>query len=65
MHALEWNGTAARVVSRDERSLLPGRALIRMTRAGICNTDLEIAKGYMSFGGARPRSSKRAPWRAR
>ena len=51
MHALLWDGTAARVISRDEPSLSPGRALVRMTRAGICNTDLEIAKGYMSFRG--------------
>jgi threonine dehydrogenase-like Zn-dependent dehydrogenase len=26
-------------------------ALIRVTRAGICNTDLEIVKGYMGFTG--------------
>ena len=51
MQALLWNGTTARVVSRDEPPLAPGRALVRMTRAGICNTDLEIAKGYMSFRG--------------
>ena len=29
----------------------PGEALIRVTMAGICNTDLEIAKGYMGFSG--------------
>lgn len=29
----------------------PGEALIRVTRAGICNTDLEIIKGYMGFHG--------------
>jgi threonine dehydrogenase-like Zn-dependent dehydrogenase len=28
-----------------------GEALIRVTRAGICNTDLEIVKGYFSFRG--------------
>ena len=26
-------------------------ALIRVTCAGICNTDLEIVKGYMNFRG--------------
>jgi threonine dehydrogenase-like Zn-dependent dehydrogenase len=26
-------------------------ALIRVTYAGICNTDLEIIKGYMGFKG--------------
>ncbi|MBW7957916.1 MAG: alcohol dehydrogenase catalytic domain-containing protein [Deltaproteobacteria bacterium] len=29
----------------------PGEALIRVTLAGICRTDLEIAKGYMGFSG--------------
>lgn len=28
-----------------------GEALIRVSMAGICNTDLEIAKGYMGFRG--------------
>ncbi len=28
-----------------------GEALIRVTTAGLCNTDLEIAKGYMGFTG--------------
>ena len=26
-------------------------ALIKILRAGICNTDLEICMGYMGFGG--------------
>ncbi len=30
---------------------LKGEALIRITHAGICNTDLEITKGYMGFQG--------------
>jgi len=29
----------------------PGEALIRVTLAGVCATDLEIAKGYMGFKG--------------
>ena len=29
----------------------PGEALIRTDMAGICNTDLEIVRGYASFGG--------------
>lgn len=28
-----------------------GEVLIRVTLAGICNTDLELARGYMSFSG--------------
>lgn len=29
----------------------PGEALIRVVKAGICNTDLELVKGYMAFKG--------------
>ena len=29
----------------------PGEALIRVAMAGVCNTDLEIARGYMGFSG--------------
>ncbi len=29
----------------------PGEALVRVTAAGICSTDLEILRGYMSFRG--------------
>ena len=29
----------------------PSEALIRVSLAGICNTDLEVAKGYMGFQG--------------
>ncbi len=29
----------------------PGEAIIRVTRAGVCNTDLELIKGYMGFRG--------------
>jgi len=32
-------------------SLVDGEALIRVTHAGICNTDLEIVRGYMAFQG--------------
>ncbi len=28
-----------------------GEALVRVLRAGVCNTDLELVKGYMSFKG--------------
>lgn len=29
----------------------PGEAVIRVLQAGVCNTDLEIVKGYMNFTG--------------
>src|SRR5947208_14842161 len=32
-------------------ALVEGEALIRVLQAGICNTDLEITRGYMGFQG--------------
>jgi alcohol dehydrogenase len=32
-------------------TLAPGEAIVRVTHAGICNTDLELLKGYMGFHG--------------
>src|SRR5512136_2096864 len=29
----------------------PGEALVRVRLAGICNTDLELVRGYLSFSG--------------
>ncbi len=29
-----------------------GEALVRVRMAGICNTDLELARGYMGFRGS-------------
>jgi alcohol dehydrogenase len=34
-----------------EPEIKPGEALIRVNRAGICNTDLEITRGYMAYQG--------------
>jgi threonine dehydrogenase-like Zn-dependent dehydrogenase len=31
--------------------IMPGEAIIRVTHAGVCNTDLELIKGYMGFSG--------------
>jgi threonine dehydrogenase-like Zn-dependent dehydrogenase len=47
---LFWNGRPV-VVERDEPSVPPGDALVRVRVAGICGTDLEIARGYMKFVG--------------
>jgi threonine dehydrogenase-like Zn-dependent dehydrogenase len=52
MRALHFDGTSVRY-----RTDLPtptpasGEALIRVRTAGICQTDLEVAKGYMGFTG--------------
>lgn len=34
----------------------PGEALVRVSVAGICNTDLELVKGYMQFRARYPLS---------
>ncbi len=41
------------VLERDYPMPVPvnGEALIRVLLAGICNTDLEITRGYMDFQG--------------
>ena len=39
------------VVDRDDPIPAIGEALVRVSVAGICETDLEIARGYMSFDG--------------
>lgn len=51
MRALVWDGTAARVIDRDLPSTTAGMAVVEVRCAGICNTDLEIIKGYMGFRG--------------
>ncbi len=38
-------------VSRPEPVPLPGEVLVRVLRAGICETDLQLVKGYMGFRG--------------
>lgn len=51
MLALEWNGSGLRVVERPAPRLDADGALVRVHLAGICNTDLELIKGYMGFRG--------------
>lgn len=50
MRALVFDG-ALRVEERPDPRPSPGEALIAVRRAGICNTDVEIARGYMGFHG--------------
>ncbi len=52
MRALVYNGT--RLVLDQNHVLstpVEGEALIRVLQVGICNTDLEIIRGYMDFKG--------------
>jgi threonine dehydrogenase-like Zn-dependent dehydrogenase len=45
---METRGLALREVERPSRN---DEALVRVTLSGICNTDLEIARGYAGFNG--------------
>lgn len=50
MNALVFDGTLR--LERDRATpRVSNESLVRVVRAGICNTDLEIVKGYMGFRG--------------
>lgn len=52
MQGLYWNGNALRLESCLSTPAADGHnALVRVHLAGICDTDLQIFKGYMSFRG--------------
>jgi threonine dehydrogenase-like Zn-dependent dehydrogenase len=51
MRALYWDGSTARVVDRPTPTAGPGTAVVSVLWAGVCNTDLELVKGYMGFRG--------------
>lgn len=50
MRALRFDGQL-RIDDASTPEPGPGEALVRVTLAGICNTDIEIARGYMGFAG--------------
>src|SRR5262245_57108382 len=51
MKALRLDGNVVKLA--DQPSPRPGsnEALVRMTLAGVCATDLQLVKGYMGFSG--------------
>ncbi|HEY76974.1 MAG TPA: alcohol dehydrogenase catalytic domain-containing protein [Thermoflexia bacterium] len=52
MRALVYDGEALRLREDYPQPVPPpGEALVRVRLAGICNTDLEIVRGYMGFQG--------------
>lgn len=51
MRALCFDGTIARVLDRPEPEARPGWAIVDVRVAGVCNTDLELVRGYMGFSG--------------
>jgi threonine dehydrogenase-like Zn-dependent dehydrogenase len=51
MRALTYNNTLTLEKNYPRPDLQPGEALVRVLQAGICNTDLEITRGYLAFEG--------------
>jgi len=51
LRALHFDGNALRLVERPEPEPRSDCVLVRVSLAGVCNTDLEIAKGYLGFRG--------------
>lgn len=51
MQALQWDGSSLAVRRVPVPEPGPGEVRVRLTRAGICNTDLEITRGYYPFSG--------------
>lgn len=51
MKALLFDGTRITLVMRPRARARAGEALVRVSLAGICSTDLEIMRGYMAFKG--------------
>lgn len=51
MSALRFVGGELRLEERPRPKPAKGEALVRVMRAGVCNTDLEIVRGYMGFEG--------------
>lgn len=51
MQAFQRTPTGLELCEVEKPTRGPGEALVRVRMAGICNTDLELARGYMSFFG--------------
>lgn len=65
MRALRYNAVdGVRLVQKDKPVPGPNEALVRVLRAGVCSTDLEITKGYVP-GRARSETLEFSPYSRR
>ena len=46
MQALQWDGKELLLNTAPLPTPESGEVFVRLTKAGICNTDLEILRGY-------------------
>ena len=51
MRAIYFENGKIDFVERDKPQLALGEALLKVRLAGICNTDIELYKGYYGFAG--------------
>jgi len=51
MRALTYDGTSVAVRDVPRPAVDEASALVRVSLAGVCNTDIELVKGYMGFRG--------------
>ena len=51
MRAIVLDGHAVYQDSRPEPVPKPGEVVVRVLQAGVCETDLQLIKGYMGFRG--------------
>lgn len=51
MRALELDAGGVRVALRPDPRPAAGEALVRVALAGVCDTDLQLVKGYLGFRG--------------
>ncbi|OEU68699.1 MAG: dehydrogenase [Desulfovibrio sp. S3730MH75] len=51
MKAVYFKGGTIELIEKERPELLAGEALLKVLVAGICNTDIELHKGYYGFEG--------------